>query len=206
MSLDTSPARNGKAVATRARIINAAVKVFSRYGLRQAGMDALAAEVPMSRQSLYNHFANKEALFIAAVQALQSMNLTAAEQAADAQREAGGDALAEIVAALVARMVAWAELMQGTPHLGELLDEQNRLCADIVAQGNRDFRDSLLRRAQTQRKAGALPLPRHISTAEFIDDATTIAVGLKYGDQATDPHAMALRLHRLLRRLLAGSV
>jgi dephospho-CoA kinase len=40
---------------TRQRLIAAAMTVFARYGYRKASMDALAAEVQMSRQSLYNH-------------------------------------------------------------------------------------------------------------------------------------------------------
>lgn len=197
--------RPDKADATRARVIEAAIKVFSRYGFRLTSMDVLAAEVPMSRQSLYNHFANKEALFAAAVQALQVSTLAAAEAAAERCRAEGGDALAELVAALVARMVAFAEVMNATPHLAELLDEQNKLCGEIVGEGQRDFREALLRRVRARRGAGALNLPRTVSSAEFVDDAMIVAVGLKYGAEALDAAAMTRRLDRMLRRMLAGA-
>src|SRR3954471_18722250 len=51
----------------RERVLAAALEVFGRYGFRKASMDEIARAADISRQGLYLHFANKEALFRAAV-------------------------------------------------------------------------------------------------------------------------------------------
>ena len=53
--------------ARRERVLAAALEVFGRYGFRKASMDEIARSADISRQGLYLHFANKDALFRAAV-------------------------------------------------------------------------------------------------------------------------------------------
>jgi AcrR family transcriptional regulator len=53
--------------ARQERILAVALEVFGRYGFRKASMDEIARSADISRQGLYLHFANKEALFRAAV-------------------------------------------------------------------------------------------------------------------------------------------
>jgi AcrR family transcriptional regulator len=43
------------------------LEVFGRYGFRKASMDEIARSADISRQGLYLHFANKEAVFRAAI-------------------------------------------------------------------------------------------------------------------------------------------
>lgn len=49
--------------AREARILQAAMRVFSQAGYSGATMDAVAAEAGMSKPTLYQYFASKEALF-----------------------------------------------------------------------------------------------------------------------------------------------
>jgi TetR/AcrR family transcriptional regulator of autoinduction and epiphytic fitness len=53
--------------ARQERVLSVALEVFGRYGFRKASMDEIARAADMSRQGLYLHFTNKEALFRAAV-------------------------------------------------------------------------------------------------------------------------------------------
>src|SRR3954471_21741019 len=53
--------------ARQERVLAAALEVFGRYGFRKASMDEIARSADISRQGLYLHFANKDALFRAAV-------------------------------------------------------------------------------------------------------------------------------------------
>jgi AcrR family transcriptional regulator len=53
--------------ARQAAILDAATTVFLRYGFKKTSMDDLARAVGISRQALYLHFQNKEALFRATV-------------------------------------------------------------------------------------------------------------------------------------------
>src|SRR3954452_12083470 len=51
----------------RERVLAVALEVFGRYGFRKASMDEIARSAAISRQGLYLHFANKDALFRSAV-------------------------------------------------------------------------------------------------------------------------------------------
>lgn len=61
---------NGAAAARQAAIIEAAKDVFQRYGFKKTSMDDLARAAGLSRQGLYLHFPNKQALFKAMVMRL----------------------------------------------------------------------------------------------------------------------------------------
>jgi AcrR family transcriptional regulator len=64
---DGTGVRERESVARRASILDAAARVFLRYGLKKTSMDDLARAAGLSRQGLYLHFKTKEALFKEAV-------------------------------------------------------------------------------------------------------------------------------------------
>ena len=51
-------------------IIEAAMRLFTRYGVKRTGMNDIAAEAGISRQTLYNTFANKDAVLQATIRLL----------------------------------------------------------------------------------------------------------------------------------------
>jgi AcrR family transcriptional regulator len=59
------------AVETRQRILEAAYRLFYREGFLRSGVDAIAEAAGVTKRTLYNHFASKDAL-IAAVLAEQA--------------------------------------------------------------------------------------------------------------------------------------
>ncbi|MET7935261.1 TetR/AcrR family transcriptional regulator [Streptomyces sp. NPDC005322] len=73
MRTDNGPRRSaagrpaGPQPAKRQAILEAAVAVFLREGYARAGVDVIADEARVSKQTVYNHFGDKERLFIAAV-------------------------------------------------------------------------------------------------------------------------------------------
>ena len=54
--------------AKRIAILNAAKHLFVQRGYDKSSMAAIAAEAGVSKLTLYSHFADKEALFVAAIQ------------------------------------------------------------------------------------------------------------------------------------------
>jgi TetR/AcrR family transcriptional repressor of mexJK operon len=48
-------------------IMEAALRVFTREGYARASVDAIAAEAGVSKRTIYNHFADKERLFLGVV-------------------------------------------------------------------------------------------------------------------------------------------
>src|SRR5688572_23192250 len=77
--------------------------VFARYGYRQTNMEVLAKEAGLSRQALYAHFLNKDAVFAAAVEALHGQALDEANRLADKIVTRGGGLEEAPLAALEAR-------------------------------------------------------------------------------------------------------
>ncbi|MFN4090690.1 MAG: TetR/AcrR family transcriptional regulator [Alphaproteobacteria bacterium] len=63
----STPCRAGNSEQKRAAILQAAVAVFSKGGYEAAGMDAIAAEAGVAKQTIYNHFGSKDGLFRAIV-------------------------------------------------------------------------------------------------------------------------------------------
>jgi TetR/AcrR family transcriptional repressor of mexJK operon len=53
--------------AKRQAIMAAAARVFTREGFAGASVDAIAADAGVSKRTIYNHFADKETLFLAVV-------------------------------------------------------------------------------------------------------------------------------------------
>ncbi|TVL94093.1 TetR/AcrR family transcriptional regulator [Streptomyces sp. SAJ15] len=58
----------GPQPAKRQAILEAAVAVFLREGYARASVDVIADEARVSKQTVYNHFGDKQTLFIAAVE------------------------------------------------------------------------------------------------------------------------------------------
>lgn len=74
MRTDSAPRRGtvgrpaGPQPAKRQAILEAAVAVFLREGYTRASVDAIADEAHVSKQTVYNHFGDKQRLFLAAVE------------------------------------------------------------------------------------------------------------------------------------------
>lgn len=61
--MSAQPRREVRKAAIRARILDAALVVFSRAGFSAARMDEIAVEAGVSKPTLYHHFDNKQSLF-----------------------------------------------------------------------------------------------------------------------------------------------
>ena len=83
--------------ARRERILAVALEGFGRYGFRKTSMEEIARAADVSRQGLYLHFANKDALFRAAVR--QELD-TALDEVSRCLYEEGVGLERRIVAAL----------------------------------------------------------------------------------------------------------
>src|SRR3954464_12990630 len=51
----------------RTAIMRAATRIFIAAGYERASLDTVAAEAGVSKQTIYNHFGDKERLFVAVV-------------------------------------------------------------------------------------------------------------------------------------------
>src|SRR3954469_5380645 len=114
--------------ARRERVLAVALEVFGRYGFRKASMDEIARSADISRQGLYLYFANKDALFRAAVR--QELD-TALDEAARRLNEQGVGLERRVVAALDAWLGRYVGSMLASD-IGNLLQNPAMQLGDIV--------------------------------------------------------------------------
>jgi TetR/AcrR family transcriptional regulator of autoinduction and epiphytic fitness len=91
----------------REGLLEAAVSVFARYGYRKTSMDEVARAAGVSRQGLYLHFADKEALFRKAVEYKLARQLSDALLALSNPQQ-------DLETRLIAACDAWAGRSVGT--------------------------------------------------------------------------------------------
>lgn len=188
--------------ARREAILDAALACFARYGLRRTAMEDIAREAGVSRAAVYHHFGGKDALFVGLVERLHEASLAEAARAA----RADSDVEARVRGVLEAKVARFAELLAGTEHGEELVDENHRLCGEVAAGAVRRHAALLAEVLGEAEARGELDLAgaglEPASAASLLLDA---ADGLK-GRMAegVDPQALRQRLGRLVHVLLRG--
>lgn len=66
---------------TRTRILEGAIGVFGRLGIRKTTVDDLASAAGLSKPALYHHFAGKEEIYVGAIERYLETGLATVEQA-----------------------------------------------------------------------------------------------------------------------------
>jgi AcrR family transcriptional regulator len=119
----------------RDEILAAARAAFFHYGFRRVSLDAIAAEVGVTRTAIYHHFPTKQELLRAVIEGLHDAALERAKQAAGAPGP-----LAERVYAILDAKKGWFyEHVHGSPHGAEIADESNRSNGDLLERATRRY-------------------------------------------------------------------
>lgn len=105
-----------KSAARRTQILDAAQNLFLRNGLRGTTMEAIARDARIAKPTLYAHFPDKDAVFLAILEQL----LAAKTAAFDTGLNGDGPVEARIGAALAAEFAVIAAVLAGSPHANEL--------------------------------------------------------------------------------------
>lgn len=116
-------------------ILNAAKTVFSQYGIKRTTMNDIAEHANISRQTLYNSFENKEAIFKAIIKLYAEETLNALHAHSDTSNDlsAGLD--------LVFHYLAFIpfDIIHGTPHGADVIEGIGNTAADELKQANDAF-------------------------------------------------------------------
>lgn len=183
-------------------VLEAAEEVFALHGYRRVSMDDIAQAVGISRAGLYKRFANKKALFRAAVSRLHEGTLV---EVAKITRDVpeGAKTLDLVIAAFDARIGYLMDRRWDSPCGMEILEESHRICGDIVSDASTRFRAmiaDLLDRANTR---GEINLEAADLKARVAADLISAAVnGLKLASPGPTEFRDSMR--RVIRLLFAG--
>lgn len=113
----------------RERILDAARVRFVRYGFGKTTMAEIAADCGMSAANLYRYFASKGDIAAAGAEQWLSVLVAHLRRIAEDQDSAPGERLGAIVSA---KLAALGDLVEGQPHLEELIEHVCQAREDIV--------------------------------------------------------------------------
>ncbi len=185
----------------KAHILNAAQSVFARHGFRQTAMSMVAEAADLSRQALYHHFASKEALFAALVDALHEAAFAAAKAAAARPASSASDTIAGV---MIAHHQALGSRLSGSPFVAELIEESGRQCGPAVAAHARRFDKALEGACSRLMREGRLNARAGIGARDVAEMVTIAAKGAKAQHVGESEARHARTLKRMIDVICAG--
>ena len=122
----------------RDHILDAAVKVFGRFGFRKTSVEDLATAANISKQGLYLHFSSKEEVFVAAMQKYLDDGLRLVDKALSKPG-------ASLFARLSAAMDAWfgRHLATFSPASYDVIEAGDRLSGKQVEAYKAAFQNKM---------------------------------------------------------------
>lgn len=186
----------------RQSILAAALLQFGRYGFRRTSMADIAKETGVSRASLYSHFENKEEIFRELSISLHEEALGNAERALETD-SGSADLEDRCVAALLAKVGRLHDFVTESPHGSEIMDENSRLCGDVVTASSARLQGMLVSAFVAGEASGELDLKAAGLTAGEAAELLRLATaGLK--QDAPDAGTFRTRLQNFVRVFFAG--
>lgn len=173
----------------RESIVRAATTLFSRYGFRKTTIDLIAHEAEVAKPTLYAHFADKDAIFVAVGQHVMDGILAAAATERDR-----GDVLDRITGIIAAKFTTIFELVESSPHARELLDSQDAQAREVVAKADAAFVKLLTDALRAALRHGELATDRvGNSPAKLAQLLMQAGHGAGYGATSSADHREHLR-------------
>lgn len=181
------------------RILPAAFACFSRYGYRRVSLEQIAQETGISRAALYLHFRNKEDLFRALARSLMGEAHAAAVEAA----ARSAPVAQRLEAILDAKYGSIFERVYDSPHAAEILDENGRLCGEVLFDFRRRFLRVLRDALAAAEASGEIDLgAAGLDVGEAAELLVDCVKGIERG--GASPAGFRRRLGRLVRVFMGG--
>lgn len=187
-SQPTDPGQVGN-LDKAARILDAAQRLFLRYGVKRTSMDDVAREAGIAKGTLYLYYSSKDALFAAIAENVCAATLAKGREAV-ASPASTAHRLVGLLDALVGSM---HRLTKQSPHVAELRESKVAYAAEIFSNFDRQMK-TLVR--------GFLD-ENGIVDESAVEMFLAAAMGATMvGDTAEAPYRA--RLTRLVDTLIAG--
>lgn len=187
------------------RVIEAGLTVFARYGYRQTTMELVADEIGLSRQALYRHFPNKEALFAAAIENLHAGAIDAASAAAAHAQDREEPASEVLLAQVLTRSEFIFLRLRESAHAAELAEENVRRCGDVLLAYGRKFHAQLAATIRAQMRLGKIVLIEGLSPEALAGFLMTAARGIKAAAPPIGISELRSEMRRMIPLLLRGA-
>jgi AcrR family transcriptional regulator len=187
-------AREGGSAKPNA-IVLAGLKLFTQFGYRKTSIDDIANAAQVAKRTVYLHFENKAAVFLAILEYLGDQ----VRQRCAAAEGAGGTAVDRLAGLLDAYYGLAFELFSKSEHMPELEETFSTLARARIGDLNTEYEDRLARFLRSLQKTGAIGgPPQGLTVEQIVHILVRAADGAKH-----DPEVQGDRkgLERRLREL-----
>jgi AcrR family transcriptional regulator len=176
-------------------IVLAGLKLFTQYGYRKTSIDDIASAAQVAKRTVYLHFENKAAVFLAILEYLGDQ----VRQRCKAAESAGGTAVDRLTGLLDAYYGIAFELFSKSEHMPELQETFSTLARSRIGDLNTEYEDRLARFLRSLKKMGEIGgPPQGLTVEQIVRILVRAAEGAKH-----DPEVQGDRkgLERRLREL-----
>ena len=176
-------------------IVLAALELFTRYGYRKTSIDDIAEAAQVAKRTVYLHFENKAAVFLAILEYLGDQ----VRQRCVAAERMGGTAVDRLAGLLDAYFGMGFELFSKSEHMPELEETFSRLARARIGYLNTEYEARLATFLRSLEKTGEIQgPPRGLTVEQIVHILVRAAEGAKH-----DPDVQGNRkgLERRLREL-----
>jgi AcrR family transcriptional regulator len=176
-------------------IVLAGLRLFTRYGYRKTSIDDIAQAAQVAKRTVYLHFENKAAVFLAILEYLGDQ----VRQRFAAAERAGGTAVERLTGLLDAYFGMGFELFSKSEHMPELEETFSKLARTRIGDLNTEYEDRLARFFRSLQKTGEIGVPpRGLSVEQIVHILMGAAEGAKHDPKVQgDRKALDRRLREL---------
>ena len=187
-------AREGGSAKPNA-IVLAGLKLFTQYGYRKTSIDDIANSAQVAKRTVYLHFENKAAVFLAILEYLGDQ----VRQRCAAAESAGGTAVDRLTGLLDAYFGMAFELFSKSEHMPELQETFSMLARARIGDLNTEYEDRLARFLRSLQKTGAIGgPPKGLAVEQIVHILVRAAEGAKHDPEVQgDRKALERRLREL---------
>jgi len=187
-------ARKGDSVKPNA-IVLAGLKLFAQYGYRKTSIDDIANAAQVAKRTVYLHFENKAAVFLAILEYLGDQ----VRQRCAVAEKAGGTAVDRLTGLLDAYYGMAFELFNKSEHMPELQETFSTLARARIGDLNTEYKDRLARFLRSLQKTGAIGgPPQGLTVEQIVHILVRTAEGAKLDPEVQgDRKALERRLREL---------
>jgi AcrR family transcriptional regulator len=182
---DAEAKESGSAKANA--IVLAGLQLFTRYGYRKTSIDDIAQAAQVAKRTVYLHFENKAAVFLAILEYLGDQ----LRQGCASAERAGGTAVDRLTGLLDAYFGMAFELFNKSEHMPELEETFSKLARSRIDDLNTEYQERLARFLRSLQTAGEIGgPPQGLTIEQIVHIVIGAAEGIKHdakvqGDRKT---------------------
>jgi AcrR family transcriptional regulator len=183
-------------------IVLAGLRLFTQYGYRKTSIDEIARAAQVAKRTVYLHFENKAAVFLAILEYLGDQ----VRQRCAAAERASGTAVDRLTGLLDAYFGMGFELFSKSEHVPELQETFSKLAWSRIGDLNTEYETRLAALLRSLEKTGVVAgPPQGLTVEQIVQILMRAAEGVKHDAKVQgDRKALARRLRELATFTIAA--